>query len=364
VRFTVISVAYPFAPVGIDSIGGAEQILSLLDRELVRRGHRSIVVACEGSKTAGMLLATPAADGVLTEEERSKIQRQHRRTLERALELHPDADLVHMHGIDFDKYLPPPGVPVLVTLHLPASWYSPQVFEIARPQTHLHCVSASQQRACPAGTPLLDDIPNGVPVDELSFRCGKRRYVIALGRICPEKNFHVAMDAATRAGFPLILGGEVFPYPSHLEYFRRQIVPRLTSGHRFLGPLGFARKRRLLSGARCLLNPSLAPETSSLVAMESLACGTPVVAFPSGALPDIIDHGVTGFVVRHEQEMADAVDAAGALDPESCRATARRRFSLEAMVQRYLDSYQQMITASPPPPPPDFYHGGQHATLC
>ena len=112
---------------------------------------------------------------------------------------------------------------------------------------------------------------------------------------------------------------------------------------RFIGPAGFARKRRLLSAARCLVVPSLAQETSSLVAMEALACGTPVVAFPSGALPEIIEHGRTGFLVHDEREMAKAIQAAGELDRALCRETARRRFTLDRMTRRYFALYEEMI---------------------
>ena len=104
---------------------------------------------------------------------------------------------------------------------------------------------------------------------------------MALGRICPEKGYHIALDAAARAGVPMVLAGEVFRYPAHEQYFRDEIAPRLDASRRFIGPVGLHRKRRLLSEARCLLAPSLAPETSSLVAMEALACGTPVIAFPA-----------------------------------------------------------------------------------
>jgi glycosyltransferase involved in cell wall biosynthesis len=341
-RLTVLSVAYPLAPAGPDAVGGAEQVLTYLDAALTRAGHRSIVVACEGSVTAGMLLATPATKEALSEDVCRWVREQHCIGIERALNRWP-IDLVHMHGIDFYTYLPPPGVPVLVTLHLPPAWYPPEVFHLRRPHTYLHCVSAAQRRACPPEAVLLPDIHNGVPTEALTAPHAKRRFAMMLGRICPEKGFHIALDAAARARIPALLAGEVFRYEAHERYFREEIVPRLDGLRRFIGPVGLARKRRLLSAARCLLVPSLAPETSSLVAMEALACGTPVVAFRCGALADIVEHEKTGFLVQNAQEMADAIEAAGHLDPDVCRHTARAQFSLDSMTRRYFTLYEQLV---------------------
>src|SRR5205085_11918601 len=164
-------------------------------------------------------------------------------------------------------------------------------------------------------------------------RHAKRNFVLALGRVCPEKGFHLALDAAERAGVPLLIAGQVFPYPAHQAYFAEQIRPRLGREARFLGPVGFARKRRLLSAARCLLVPSLVAETGSLVAMEALACGTPIIAFPAGVLGDLVEPGVTGFLVKDTEEMAEAIVLADKIDPERCREAARRRFSLDRMLE-------------------------------
>jgi glycosyltransferase involved in cell wall biosynthesis len=304
------------------------------------------VIACAGSSSCGTLAATPRPTGTITEAVRSRIYAACRRAIDNTLRRWP-VDVVHMHGIDFHAYLPPPGPPVLATLHLPPEWYPPDVFRPARPDTFLHCVSASQRARCPAGANLLPDVQNGVALDALQARHVKRGFALALGRICPEKGFHIALDAAKRAGSALLLAGETFRYETHEAYFAHEIAPRLDRMRRFIGPLGLQRKRRFLTAARCVLIPSLVPETSSLVAMEALACGTPVIAFPSGALPEIVEHGRTGFIVCDEQAMAEAIHAAATIEPEVCRQVARQRFSLEHTVERYFALYRQLARRGP-----------------
>lgn len=338
---TVVQVAFPYATVGPDAVGGAEQVPAMLDAGLTRLGHRSVVVAAEGSVVAGALVATPLPRPPLDGGGREAVHATHRRAVARAVAM--GADVVHLHGLDFHATLPPPGVPALVTLHLPPSWYPAEALRPSRPDTWMNPVSWSEHAACPPLPHLLPPVPNGVPVAALSTRVTRRDYAVALGRVCEEKNLHAALDAGTLAGVPVLLGGQVFPYPAHERYFAEEIAPRVAAGpHRFLGPVSFARKRRLLSGARCLVSASLAPETSSLVAMEALACGTPVVALRSGALPEIVDHGVTGFLADDVAGLAEGIRRAREISPEACRAAARTRFSSEAMVAAYLDIYHRL----------------------
>ncbi len=342
---TVLSVAYPLTPTGPDAVGGSEQILTLLDAAIARAGHHSIVVACEGSTAQGTLVRTPRFDGALNDEVRAWAQDQHRIAIEEALKKWP-VDIVHMHSLDFYRYLPSGSVPLLATLHLPPDWYPQDVFHLWRPNSWLNCVSHDQAASCPPGPCTIPYIANGVDVDRLAIRLEKREFALALGRVCPEKGLHLAIDAARAAAMPLFLAGEVYRYETHERYFREEIQPRLDSVRRFIGPAGFRRKRRLLTAARCLLVPSQVAETSSLVAMEALSCGTPVIAFPSGALPEIVDDGATGFLVENEREMASAIKAVRFLDPELCRQTARERFSAAVMTRRYMAAYENLVQAA------------------
>ena len=345
-RLTVLSIGYPLARVREHTAGGAEQVLSMLDEQLVRNGHRSIVIAPEGSQVSGLLLPTPAPTNQLDDAQQASGARHYSAVIAAALRRFA-VDVIHMHGLDFLDYLPEPGPPVLVTMHLPPDWYPRRAFHITRPNTHLICVSQSQARDCPAGADIHAIIPNGIRLPQFRPHRRKYDYAIALGRVCPEKGFHLAFDAARAAGIPLFLAGKVFGYQVHEKYFDQEIRPRLTHGHRFLGEIGPARRDRLLAGARCLVVPSLVSETSSLVAMEAMACGTPVIAYPKGALPELIQHARTGFLVNNVQEMSHAILVARRLDPHDCRRHAELSFSAERMFAQYLFLYHRAASLQP-----------------
>ena len=345
---TVASIAYPFAPVGPHAVGGAEQILTDLDQALVAAGHRSLVVACEGSRAAGQLFAVPLPPAQsLDEADRVTCRDWVRRSIDALLQTFR-VDLIHMHGLDFCEYDLPANIPVLVTLHMPIAWYPPDIWTRCSGDVHLQCVSEAQRRSCPPGWRDLPVVTNGVALPPFIIGKNASDFAVALGRVCPEKNFHTAFQAGTLADTAVLLGGQVFPYKDHQDYFREKIQPLLDPNapeprHQFLGPLSPGRRQSLLAEAKCLLHPTLAPETSSLVAMEALAAGTPVIAFRSGALPDIIEEGVTGFLVDSAESMADAISRVGAIQPEVCRNTAERRFSKRRMVQDYFHLYRSLV---------------------
>lgn len=335
---TVLSVGYPFAPITADPAGGAEQVLAHLDRALVAAGHRSIVIAPEGSEVAGELIAVPALDGEIGETAKTKIYAAVRAQLLSAVE-RQRIDLIHYHGVDFDAYLVPTPTPQLATLHLPIGWYSEAALGSG---VALLPVSHSQPSGAPAGLNLLPPIGNGVDLDRYRLAGAKSDYALVIGRVAPEKGFHDAIAAARLANLPLIAAGVVYEYPEHRAYFEQQVAPALDADRRWIGPVSGAAKARLIAEARCLLVPSTAPETSSLVAMEALASGTPVIAYCSGALPEVVEDGVTGFIVDDMQSMAEAIGKAGAIPPAACRAAAEARFSASRMTAEYLALYERL----------------------
>jgi glycosyltransferase involved in cell wall biosynthesis len=343
----VLNVAFPFAPVSPDAVGGAEQILSRLDHALTEAGHRSFVLAADGSRSRGTLIEVRRPLGLIDDSVRAAHHQRYGDLLNATIARY-QPQVVHLHGVDFDRYLPKPDIPVLVTLHLAHSFYQVDFKAITRPNTYFHCVSEAQWAAFPALPNLLPTIENGVPlVREMPTRC-RDDFALCLSRISPEKNIHSALEAAKLAEIPLLIGGEVYPYREHQTYFDEEIVPRLDERRKFLGPLGEQTKFQLLKRARCLLQPSLAAETSSLVAMEAWASATPVVAYPSGALASMVEHGRTGFLVNSVEEMAEAIRRVDQLDPGACLEVAATRFSLDRMVSRYFETYHRLASGTKP----------------
>lgn len=340
----ILSVGYPLAPVSLDSTGGAEQILAILDEGLVSLGHRSIVIASEGSRVRGELIPMPRATPPFDYAMRNRMHGLYREAIEKATVAHRP-DILHLHGLDALSYLPPSGPPALVTLHLPPSFYPEGALgAIERPHTFLNCVSDSQSGQFPNWPHRLDVVPNGIRLDDYA-PSEPRDFALAIGRICPEKGYHDGLDAAKLADIDMRLVGLVFPYEDHDRYFRREIAERLDERRRYCGPVGLSQKRKLLAEARCVVIPSLVPETSSLVAMEALASGTPVVARRIGALPEVITDGETGFLVESAHEMAQAMKDVGKLDRSRCRKVAETRFSAERMIATYIERYQAMQRA-------------------
>lgn len=338
---TVLSVACPFAPVSRGTGDGAEEVLSLVDEGLLAAGHRSLVICAECSNSQGELVPTLTV-GAYDPGAHAAAQQRHREMILRALER--GVDVVHYHGIDFGSYVARTTVPQVVTLHLPPGWYPADIYK--RDDLFLVCVSEVERAAAPRCDAV---VPNGVDLSAFHPNEGDPDdYVLTIGRICVEKNFHAAMDAARRAHTPLILAGHVANYPAHVRYFEQEIVPRCDQARIYIGPIAMPGKRDLIADARAVIASSTVAEPGSMVAMEALACGTPVIAMRSAALQDIVEHGVTGFIVDSGSEMAGAIRRIDSIDRRACRRAAEERFDARMMVSKYLALYNELTAAKRP----------------
>ncbi len=345
----ILNIAFALAHVGDDSNGGAEQVLWQLDRATTAAGHESVVVAAETSRISGTLFGTPQQPKTIGKNYYAFRYEEQTAKIREALASGP-FDLVHMHGYDFHEFIPNVDTPILVTLHLPPIWYPQWIYNIQRIGLFMNCVSASQRLTAPLSPLIVRTITNGIRVPPLELiTADQRKHAVILGRICPEKGTHVGIQAARKAGVPVFVAGSVAGFPEHLAYFEEKVQPALNGRAKFVGSIGYDEKTELLRTAKCLVVPSSAPETSSLVAMEALACGTPVIAFRSGALPEIIEHGKTGFLVDSELEMAELIGRVNEIDALYCRRTALERFSAERMTREYLEWYEHVVRAAKPP---------------
>src|SRR5689334_1343678 len=293
----VLYVAYPLLTVSDESAGGAEQVLWTLEREVARRGALTTVAASAGSRVSGELFSTGDPCTRPDDYERRRIEHEDRVVdfVRRRSREEMAFDLVHDQSGSFWRRAAEIDSPVLATLHLPRSFYPAGSFDEVPENVSFNCVSDSQARSFADLEPLIGAAPNGIALDcfasadgtDMQREIGDRKGLLWLGRICEEKAPHLALEIAACAGLPITIAGQVYPFSYHQQYFEREVAPRLREipDAEFISAPAAELKRRLLREAKALLLTSQADETSSLVAMEAAASGTPVVAWRRGALP-------------------------------------------------------------------------------
>ncbi len=346
-RLRILYIAYPLLEVSDESAGGAEQMLWTLEREMVRRGHETIVAACDGSQVAGELLATgrAAIQADQFEQRAAEHTSQILGFLDESRQCGDGCDLIHDESGHFWRHAAAVTARLLATLHLPRTFYPQELFAGPPANLSFNCVSEAQARTLTELPAMLGIVRNGIALERFPLTCEKDNYVLWLGRICEEKGTHTAIEVARRAGVPLVLAGQVYPFSYHEQYYSREIRPHLDGARvRFVETPTLAAKVELLRHARAVLVPSLAPETSSLVAMEAAACGTPVVGFRRGGIPEVVADGVTGFLVDSPEQMAQAVRQVAAIDPVVSRRHAEQHFSASRMADDYERLYRAVLS--------------------
>lgn len=326
--------------------GGTERVVSYLTEELVRRGHDVTLFASGDSVTSGRLVSVRehscrlhdrCLDGVPSEV----------LMLEQVLQRASEFDVVHFHV----GYLHFPAArrerfAHLTTLH--GRLDTADLAELFREFSDVPVVSISDAQRGPLPSAMWQaTVHHGLPADLYSFCDRPGEHLAFLGRISPEKRVDLAIEVARRAGMLIRIAAKVDA--SDRDYFEGVVRPLLRGpGVEFLGEVSEAEKSALLADARALLFTIDWPEPFGIVMIEALACGTPVIAFRRGSVPEVIDDGRTGFIVDSLDEAVDAVARVGELRRARCRREFERRFSAERMAGDYLDVYERLVEATAP----------------
>ena len=324
-------------PVRRDKSSSVEQHVWLLDRELVRLGHDVTVFAAAGSEVSGKLVetlpGTYAEDGAPDDWQLCEMI-----NLCRALERSGEFDVLHSHA--YLRGLPMEALsraPMLHTLHL----HPYDDFERLRlmwPDAWVTGLSHFQWSGKPAAPPCAV-VYHGIDAEQFSFNCEPGDYVCYLGRFVPNKGLKTAIRVARELGLTLRIAG-----PSN-EYFEENILQEIGGKIEYVGPVTGRGRDEFLGGAKALLYPLKEPEPFGLVQVEAMMCGTPVVALRVGAVAEIVDEGVTGYIADTVQEFTGKLARSFELDRRKVRTRAMDRFSGERMAREYAAVYERLIAA-------------------
>lgn len=316
--------------------GPWEAVVSLLTEGLVRRGVGVTLFATADSKTAAALEAVcPAGyeeDPGLDAKVMEAIHISH--CFEQARRF----DLIHNH-FDFLplSYSGLVETPVVTTIH---GFSSPRILPVyGKYNRRAHYVAISDADRC-AGLDYIATIHHGIDLSQFTFRSDPGDYLLFFGRIHHDKGAREAVEIARRSRRRLILAGVV----QDRDYYDRDIAPAV-DGDRivYIGNVGPTERDRLLGGARCLLHPINFDEPFGLSVVEAMACGTPVIACRRGSMPEVIEDGVTGYLVDNLDAAVEAVGRVDALERWACRRHVERQFGVERMVDDYLRVYAQIL---------------------
>lgn len=317
----------PTPPVGY---GASELIASLITEELVRRGHQVTLFAHSGSATSARFVHFPEVEEVQRFDYRELVH------VSRALALSDSFEVVHNHCLFAGPAMANlRRARCLSTLH-----YTHPV--LASFPEHPYVAVSHAQRAASSKLNVVGVVHNAIDLGLYHPSSAKRDYLLFLGRFHPNKGVDLAIQVANRLGARLLIAAPP-PHPDQQAYFDEQVSPHLSPGIEYLGEVTGERKSQLLAEARCLLMPDRWEEPFGLVALESAASGTPVLAMRKGALPELVVPGETGFLVDSLEEMVGAVLRADTISPSRCRDHACAHFGVARMVDGYLEIYERAM---------------------
>ena len=343
----IAQVAPLFERVPPKAYGGTERVVSYLTEELVRQGHEVTLFATGDSITRARLVSPLSAS--VRVDFRSMVWLAYQAIqLDMIAESADQFDVIHFHN----DYL---SFPLAKALHTPyvATLHGrldlPELVPLYRHFTDTPLVSISNNQRTPL--PWVNwcgTVYHGLPPQLYPFQPEPEDYFAFIGRISPEKRLDRAIDIAVRCGRQLYIAAKIDKADE--EYFEQVIKPLLSQpGIHFIGELDEHDKRDLLANASALLFPIDWPEPFGLVMIEAFACGTPVIAYRHGSIPEIMEHGVTGFVVDNQEEAVHAARRIPEISRAGCRQVFENRFTVAHMAENYLRVYRSAICDRPLP---------------
>ena len=331
--------------------GGTERVVSYLTEELIRQGHQLTLFASGDSLTRGRLIA-PCENSLRLNPDCKMPLVYHMLQLEQVFQSAASFDIVHFHidylHFPFSKRL---GTPHVTTLH--GRLDLPDLLPLYREFRDMPVVSISDSQRKPLpSVNWQGTVYHGLPLDLYSLNERQEDYLVFLGRISPEKRVDRAIEIAKRANMKLKIAAKVDAVDA--EYMDARIRHLLDDPLiEFIGEADETKKRQLLGNAYALIFPIDWPEPFGLVMIEAMACGTPTVAFRRGSVPEIIDDGVTGFVVDDIDQSLAALEKLQGFDRRRCRQVFEERFSVRRMAADYLNAYSRLLDVHrgvrPPP---------------
>jgi glycosyltransferase involved in cell wall biosynthesis len=334
-------IAPPWTPVPPPLYGGIELVIDELARGLVAAGH-DVTLFTTGDSTCPV-----PRRFVLDHAEGMRIGMavpELRHVLHAYEEVH-DHQVVHDHTVmgpfHSANY---PDLPVVTTIHGPFNDELTDLYRALSPRVPIIAISHSQRRSAP-DVPIARVIHHGLDASRFAVGDGsgdsEGEYLLFLGRMAPDKGAHRAIAVARKAGYRILLAAKMREAWEH-QYFDEQVKPLLGPDAIYLGEVAHARKLELLAGARALLFPIRWEEPFGMVMLEAMACGTPVLSFPEGAAPEVVDDGRTGFLCADESAMVEALAHIGDIDRAECRRAVEGYFSTERMVAEHIELYEQL----------------------
>jgi glycosyltransferase involved in cell wall biosynthesis/transcriptional regulator with XRE-family HTH domain len=336
-------VAPPWLPVPPPMYGGTELVIDTLARGLAQRGHE-VVLFATGDSTCPVKRSWVYNQAVPAEIGATAIELNHTAAAWNAL---AGCDVVHdstLAGLFIGQLHP--RLPAVTTNHGP---FVPLLADVYRHTAHkvpLIAISKDQARSAPEGVPIAAIIHHGIDLERYPFSPASTTsdYVACLARMTPDKGIDQAIRVARRAGIDLKIAAKMRE-PAERAYYEGVIEPLLGGGVDYIGEADHQTKIELLAGARALLNPIRWPEPFGLVTIEALACGTPVIGTPRGALPELVEDGVTGYLATSIGDLAGAIAAADRIDRRTCRQHAESRFTMQHMTNQHEALYRRVIHA-------------------